>query len=99
MSARKRKRSRQIRSGNNLPVVTQVGRYAGHIFISTVFLLLTLLPAGGVSILTSWLPAIVDDPVYLGFAWLLHVVVLVCDGLLFAFWMLCRLLKAIMELS
>lgn len=98
MSTRKRKRSQRTKLGKKLSTVPLVGMYAGHILIGTVFLLLTLLPAGVVSILISWLPSIIDDPIYLSFAYFLHLIVLLCDGLLLVFWMFFRIVKAVKEL-
>lgn len=75
-----------------------LGLYGGHLFNGTALLLLTLLATGAVSILISWLPLVIDDAVYLGFAYLMHLVLLVCDGLLCASWMLYWVLKGIKEL-
>ncbi|WP_256080149.1 hypothetical protein [Massilia sp. YIM B04103] len=96
----RQRRSKKRRAGpaRNIPGIQVVGLFAGHLLTNTVLLLLTLLLNGLVTILILYLPQLVADVVFLGFAHLMHIVVLIFDGVLLLCWLTYWLWRGLEEM-
>ncbi len=102
MSAGKyRQRWRRNQRGGNasdLPGFRLIGLYAGHLLTSGALLLITLLLNGLLAILIQYLSQWIEDPLFHIFAWLMHIALLVCDGILLMCWLIYWLVRGLKEL-